>query len=55
MCDGDNVDTVFWWLALARAQFTGRVCWWDLRHSVLVARFGEKAVYGLCVLVEAWS
>ena len=33
---------------MARRKFTGRVCW-ELRHSVLVARFGEKAVYGVCV------
>ena len=50
-CGGGSLDSVFWWLAVARRQFTGRVCWWELRHSFLMARFGEKAVYGPCVLV----
>ena len=51
MCVGGSLVVVFWWLALAKRQFTGRVCWWELSHSVLVARFGEKTVYGPCVLV----
>ena len=29
-------------LALARRQFTSRVCWWELSRSVMVARFGER-------------
>ena len=42
---------MFGWLALARRQFTDRMCWWELRHIVLVACFGEKTVYGPCVMV----
>ena len=38
---------------MARREFTGRVCWWELSRGVTVARFGEKAVNGPCVLVRA--
>ena len=38
---------------MVRRQFTARVYRWELRLSLLVARFGEKAVYGACVLVGA--
>ena len=38
---------------MARRQFTGRVCWWELSCSVMVARFGEKEVFGSRVLVGA--
>ena len=41
---GGSLGTVFWWLALARRRFTGRVCWWELSGCVFVARFGKKAV-----------
>ena len=52
-CVGGSLVAVFWWLALARKQFTGPVCWWELSRSVTVAGCGEKAVYGPCVLVRA--
>lgn len=45
--------SVLWWLAVARRQFPGVVCWWELSRSVLVTCFGEKAVLGSCVVVEA--
>ena len=53
MCQEGGCVDVFWWPLLARRQFTGPVCWWELSRSVLVARFGEKAVYRPCVLVGA--
>ena len=53
LCVGGSLVAVFWWLALARKQFTGPVCWWELSRSVTVAGCGEKAVYGPCVLVRA--
>ena len=43
----DNVMSVFWCLASERRQ---RASWWEFGHSVLVARFVEKAVYGPRVL-----
>ena len=46
---------VFWWLALARRQFTGRVCWWELSRSVNVPGFGEKEAFGSRVLAGTWS
>ena len=52
VCVG-GLDSLFCWLALARRQFTGRVCWWELSRSVTVARFSEKAVYGPYVLLRA--
>ena len=38
---------MFWWLAWARTNFTGRVCGWELRHSSSV--FGGS----LCLLALA--
>ena len=43
---------VFLWVALARKQFTGLVCLWELRLSPLVAHVGEKADYRPCVWWE---
>ena len=37
------------------AQLTGRVCWWELNRSVMVARFGEKGPFGSRVLAKARS
>ena len=53
LCVGGSLVAVFWWLALARKQFTGPVCSWELSRGVTVAGCGEKAVYGPCVLVRA--
>ena len=50
---GISLDTVLWLLSSARRQYTGRVCWWELRLSVVVDRFSKKAVSGPCVLVGA--
>ena len=32
-----------------RRKFTGRVCWWELSRSVMVARFEEGGVRESCV------
>lgn len=49
---GDCLVAAGWWLALARNQFAGDVCWCEcvVRLLVgatrrLVARFGEKSVF----------
>ena len=53
VCCPERSHLFFGWLALARSQFTGHVCWWELSLSLLVAPFGEKAVHGPCVLLAA--
>ena len=42
--------SIFWWVALARRQFTGRGRWRELSRSVMVARLGEKEAFGSRVL-----
>ena len=44
---------MFWWLTLARRQYSGVGNWWEPIHRVLVASFGEQAVLGIRVLVGA--
>lgn len=44
---------VFWWLTLARRHYWGVGNWWEPVHRVLVALFGEKAVFDSRVLVGA--
>ena len=54
-CVGGIEVTVFRWLAQARNRSSGVVCWWDRSHGALVARFGEKVVFGSRLLVGAKS
>ena len=42
-CVGRSKTTACWRLALPRRQISGDVCLWEKNHSVLVARFREKA------------
>ena len=37
--------TVVWWLASSRGRFSGVVCWWDQRHSILAALLDEKIFF----------
>ena len=34
VCVGGSLDSVLWWIALARRQFLGRVCWSERNRSV---------------------
>ena len=66
-CVGGSLVAVFWWLALARKQFTGRLCWWGAYTQssggslvfffffCLIARVVDEAVFGSGVLVGATS
>ena len=42
-CAGHSEVAVLWWLALTNMQFTGRVSWWELHHSVVAARLHALA------------
>ena len=44
---------VTWWLALARRKYSGLVCWWERRYSVMVASFGAKLVFGSRAFVDS--
>ena len=37
-CAGHSEVAVIWWLVLTKMQFTGRVSWWELSHSVVATR-----------------
>ena len=45
--------TVFWWLALSRRWLSGVECWWERRHSILVALLDEKILRELHSFVGA--
>ena len=48
-CVGGSEVTAFRWVAFARRWFSGVGCKWERLH--MVARFGEKMVFGTRVLV----
>ena len=52
--DGSEV-AAFEWFALSRRWFSGLVCRWERSQGVLVARFGEKLVFGSRALAGAKS
>ena len=54
VCVGGTLISVFWWLALARRQFSEVMCWLEPSLRVRVACFIENAVYGIHFKVKCF-